>query len=263
MLKYNGLRKRQTYDELIDYLLNKQETIKYPSRIKLHPRGILDDLYDIKASKILHKEDETQTELRMSDKAIQTDLSRKGVQVNVKLKPNEYQHWLKAYDGEEVINYRYWLNLKIKDKATQTPKFSITNRKDYEYLVFTPPSTPAREKRKPPLNVNMATQIANTTTTSINLGLTAIGNYLTNQNPLSPLHYSNINSPSSSVTSVIASSRPVSVNSSRPVTVASSDLYLFKALRIIQYPLTLHHIYQRRMKKIVLLHLHRVSLNKI
>jgi hypothetical protein len=223
MLKYNGLRKRQTYDELIDYLLNKQETIKYPSRIKLYPRSILDDLYDIKASKILHKENkETQTEVLMSDKAIQTDLSHKGVQVNVKLNPTEYQHWLKAYDGEEVINYRYWLNWYIKDKATQTSKFSIINRKDYEYPVFTPPSTPAREKRKPPLNVNMATQIANTTTTFVNFGSTAIGNYLTNQNPTSPLHFSNINSPSSSATSVIASSRPVTVNSSRPVTVASS-----------------------------------------
>ena len=223
MLKYNGLRKRQTYDELIDYLLNKQETIKYPSRIKLYPRSVLDDLCDTKAFKILRKEDtETQTELIMSDKATQTDLSRKAVQVNVKLNPTEYQHWLKAYDGEEVINYRYWLNLKIKDKATQTPKFSIINRTEYEYPVFTPPSTPVREKRKPPLNVNMATQIANTTTTSINFGLTAIGNYLTNQNPISPLYYSNINSPSSSVTSVIASSRPVTVNSSRPVSVQSS-----------------------------------------
>ena len=66
MLKYNGLRKRQTYDELVDYLLNKQDIIKYPSRIKLYPRSILDDLYDIKASKILHKENkETQTECQI------------------------------------------------------------------------------------------------------------------------------------------------------------------------------------------------------
>ena len=117
MLKYNGLRQKRTYDELIDYLLNKQETIKYPSRIKLYPRSILDALYDIKASKKLHKENkETQTEVIMSDKAMQTYLSHKRVQVNVKLNPTEYQHWLKAYDGEEVINYRYWLNLKSKIK---------------------------------------------------------------------------------------------------------------------------------------------------
>jgi hypothetical protein len=31
-INYNGLRKRDTYDELIDYVMNKQEKIKYPNR---------------------------------------------------------------------------------------------------------------------------------------------------------------------------------------------------------------------------------------
>jgi hypothetical protein len=38
---YNGLRKRETYDELIDYLKGKQEVIKYPDRfakrVREHP----------------------------------------------------------------------------------------------------------------------------------------------------------------------------------------------------------------------------------
>ncbi len=38
---YNGLRKRETYDELVDYLKGKQEVIKYPDRfakrIREHP----------------------------------------------------------------------------------------------------------------------------------------------------------------------------------------------------------------------------------
>ena len=156
-------------------------------------------------------------------------------------------------------------------------------------LYFAPPSTPVQEKQQPPFYVNMATQIANTITTSVNFGLTAIGNYLTNQNPPSPLQYSNINSPASSVTPVIASplvsvassitsvipspvisvassrpisvhssrpaSQPVSVASSRPVSVHSSPHYPASPESPSYLP---HH-----MKKIALLHLHRVSLNKI
>ena len=32
-LNYDGLKKRDTYDEIIDYLQNKQEKIKYPDRL--------------------------------------------------------------------------------------------------------------------------------------------------------------------------------------------------------------------------------------
>ena len=31
-INYDGLRKKETYDELIDYVMNKQEKIKYPNR---------------------------------------------------------------------------------------------------------------------------------------------------------------------------------------------------------------------------------------
>ncbi len=227
MFKYNGLRRRQTYDEIIDYLQHRRETIKYPQRIKLYPRGILDDLGDVKAFKTLHKEDkETQTELKMSDKATQTDLSHKAVQVDVGVNPNEYHKRLRPYDGEEVINYRYWFNWYIKDKATQTSKFTFMDRREFVHPVFTPPSTPVREKEKPPLYEDIATDVTDVTFAPVNLGLTWIGHYMSSQNASSPLHYSppvsNINSPASSVTSIIASSRPISVASSRPVSVASS-----------------------------------------
>ena len=36
MLNYKGLRKRQTYDNIIDYLENHQEIIKYPNRVATH-----------------------------------------------------------------------------------------------------------------------------------------------------------------------------------------------------------------------------------
>ena len=44
MLKYNGLRKRPTYEELIDYLHNRQETIIYPHRIRFSPYPLLEDM---------------------------------------------------------------------------------------------------------------------------------------------------------------------------------------------------------------------------
>ena len=32
-INYNGLKKRETYEEIIDYLEDKQEKIKYPNRV--------------------------------------------------------------------------------------------------------------------------------------------------------------------------------------------------------------------------------------
>ena len=32
-IKNIGLKKRQSYDEIVDYLINKQEKIKYPNRL--------------------------------------------------------------------------------------------------------------------------------------------------------------------------------------------------------------------------------------
>ena len=175
MFKYNGLRRRQTYDEIVDYLQHRQETIKYPQRIKLYPRGILDDLGDgsmmIKTSRKPDEEDkETQTELRKSNKATQTDILRKAVQVDVEKNPHEYHKRLRPYDGEEVVNYRYWFNWYIKDKATQTSKFTFMDRREFVHPVFTPPSTPVREKEKPPLYVDIATDVTETAFAPVNLG---------------------------------------------------------------------------------------------
>ena len=110
----------------------------------------LDDIDDVKAFKTLRKEDkETQTELRKSDRATQTNILNKAVQVDVEINPNEYHKRLRPYDGEEVINYRYWFNWYIKDKATQTSKFTFMDRREFVHPDFTPPSTPVREKEKP------------------------------------------------------------------------------------------------------------------
>lgn len=41
MINFYGLRRRQTYDEVIDYLHNKQEILRFPKRTKLSPELIL------------------------------------------------------------------------------------------------------------------------------------------------------------------------------------------------------------------------------
>ena len=45
MLNYNGLRKRPTYDGLVDYLEHHQEIIKYPNRkaTKIMNANLFDD----------------------------------------------------------------------------------------------------------------------------------------------------------------------------------------------------------------------------
>ena len=38
-LNYEGLRKRESYDEIIDYIQNKQEKIKFPDRVAMQLRN--------------------------------------------------------------------------------------------------------------------------------------------------------------------------------------------------------------------------------
>ena len=253
MYKYNGLRRRKTYDEIVDYLLHKQETIKYPERTKLYPRGVLDDLGDgsmttIKTSAKPDKE--TQTELRMSDKATQTSLNKR-IQVDVEINPNEYYKKLFAYPDEEVISHSYWFKWRIKDKETQTSKLNFMNHEPIDLPSFTPPPSPKQSTSNPPLYVNIASDATDAAFAPTNFGLAWLGNYMSSQNASSPLNYSppvstpvassatsSISVPSDNIADVIANmdlpdwspsipaSRTESVNSSRPasrpITVASS-----------------------------------------
>ena len=45
---YQGLRKRESYDKIVDYLENKQEQIKYPNRLakQLRESPQLSNLFD-------------------------------------------------------------------------------------------------------------------------------------------------------------------------------------------------------------------------
>ena len=59
-LNYEGLKKRETYDEIIDYLMNKQEKIKMPNRLakQLRESPQLSNLLDGDGEGVLDMEEQ-------------------------------------------------------------------------------------------------------------------------------------------------------------------------------------------------------------
>ena len=115
-MRYSGLRRRATYDEIIHYLLYEQETISYPKRVKYKHEPLLEDMFG---------QDDDVTSLRRSyginraDKATQTEPNDKAVQVD---------------DGEDYDKY-FTRNYDIidaeavpfpnKQMRTQTIRFTL------------------------------------------------------------------------------------------------------------------------------------------
>ena len=102
MLKYNGLRKRPTYEELIDYLHNRQETIRYPHRIRFSPYALLEDM-DRDAIRRMEYEHLNNKELL--DKATQTDLQRK--HKSIQTDPYMFD---KSFQKDDGVDYDQYLN---------------------------------------------------------------------------------------------------------------------------------------------------------
>ena len=83
MLNYKGLRKRPTFDTLIDYLEHHQEIIKYPSRISTQRMN--DNIFNEEYEQRKDIKDDAIDKLLKSDKTTQTDFSREnGMSVNLK-----------------------------------------------------------------------------------------------------------------------------------------------------------------------------------
>ena len=59
-INYDGLRKKKTYDELIDYVMNKQEKIQYPDRTAKFLRNSpqLSNLLDSNGEGLLEMEEQ-------------------------------------------------------------------------------------------------------------------------------------------------------------------------------------------------------------
>ena len=126
MLKYNGLRRRPTYDELIDYLHNRQETIRYPHRTKFNPDTILEDMghdaiirmnYDRFNKTLFDKA--TQTDPNIMHKSIQTDpyMFDKSFQIDDDI---DYDKYL---DGNYKILLETVESYSKRQKKTQTKRF--------------------------------------------------------------------------------------------------------------------------------------------
>ena len=83
-INYNGLKKRETYEEIIDYLENKQEKLKYPNRVatQLRQTHQLSNLLDGEGMNIIdvEKQNERAMEHQLSVNKIRKWASQEGVQ---------------------------------------------------------------------------------------------------------------------------------------------------------------------------------------
>ena len=82
MLNYKGLRKRPTFDTLIDYLEHHQEIIKYPNRISTQIMN--NNSFNEEYEQLKNIQDTAIHKLLKSDKTTQTDFSKEnGMSVNL------------------------------------------------------------------------------------------------------------------------------------------------------------------------------------
>ena len=111
MLNYNGLRKRPTYDGLVDYLEHHQEIITYPNRNATHIMNdnIFDDFTE-EYNKQKKMRSMVIINIIKADKSTQTDLYRdNGMTVNLKNFREEYKAKLASgrwhLEGGSVANF--------------------------------------------------------------------------------------------------------------------------------------------------------------
>ena len=146
---YQGLKKRQTFEEAIYDLQTFDKYIKYPKRNTTMIKSWLDIIVPQISQPLNYRDQQfkkalfdkaVQTELiQMAHKATQTDLNEKGIQVDINPNSSIYMKRLNPYFGPDVVDDSGWFNWKKpRKKATQTLSSSpIVGSK-----IRTPPSTP-------------------------------------------------------------------------------------------------------------------------
>ena len=126
MLNYNGLRKRQTYDGLVDYLEHHQEIIKYPNRkaTKKMNDNIFDDFPEE------YQQRKAMRFIITHDKSTQADAPiDQGVNVNINRTREEYiaklatKRWYLGGGSAQAFN---------DDKQTQTMGLKLNKTKYYK-----------------------------------------------------------------------------------------------------------------------------------
>ena len=203
MIYVSRIKKRPTFEELIQDLQNFDKLIKYPNRKATRIKEWV-DMLNLNISSPVNFVDEqikqifedkaVQTELlKLADKATQTDINEKGIQVDITPIPLKYTKLLGSYEGPDVIDDSGWFSFKKKKKATQTLRFGSA------YDFFAPLNFGLGILNDSPVNSNISVQ----------------------SSPPISVHSSPPISIASSSTSKI-SSPPISVASSHPISVASS-----------------------------------------
>ena len=108
-LNYDGLRKRDTYEEIIDYLLYDQEKIKYPNRLATRLRNSheLSNLLDGEGEGIVDIEQQQrdhsiniEKDLRIRQMASQTNQTAQILRVNKAVPTDVEQYDIASSDGE-------------------------------------------------------------------------------------------------------------------------------------------------------------------
>lgn len=165
MQKYNGLRRRPTYDELIDYLHNRQETIRYPRRVKVNPYALLDDMTSEAVKRLIAERNVlqtkfdkmTQTDPNTFDKAIQTDpyMFDKSIQTDPYMFDKSTQKdddfdYDKYFSGEYLTLSETVESYARRHKKTQTKRFEriIEQVSDELYQIEEPDNYPVSFGRR-------------------------------------------------------------------------------------------------------------------
>lgn len=235
---YNGLKKRKTFEELIEDLQNFDKLIKYPNRKATRIKEWIDMLNMNISSPINFVDDHigklfddkaVQTDfIELKDKSTQTDINEKGTQVDITPQPLKYTKLLDSYAGPDVVDDSGWFSFKKKKKATQTLRAGHMQYPPTNYDPPSPPYTPSEPnggRNAQPLDLpDLMNPLINMFFAPLNFGLGLLNNSpaeTVNSSPPISVHSSPPVSVASSSTSKITTP-PISVASSPPISVASS-----------------------------------------
>jgi len=106
-LNYEGLKKRETYDEIVEYIQNKQEKIKYPDRTAKQLRNSpkISNLLDGDGDGYLQTEQAEKT--KMMQAAVATELKKFTMENNKTLKVEAIKYDMASTDYDGLFDEDY------------------------------------------------------------------------------------------------------------------------------------------------------------
>lgn len=106
-INYDGLKKRETYDEIVDYIQNKQDTIKYPDRTAKQIRNSpqISNLLDGDGDGYLEMENNEKK--KMMQAAVATELKKFTMENNKTLKVEAVKYNIGSTDYGDLFDKGY------------------------------------------------------------------------------------------------------------------------------------------------------------